>query len=122
MDLTSGKAHGPVHLGPEARQRTLRDLRAGGENEKPQHSDSVDRLRLAYGVRTIALPKTVSEAASVKPAITRNAGSAAGPRSTGAPPASPQGDPILVIYAGIALKDLLIRAYGLRSHQIVGPS
>jgi len=76
--------------------------------------------RTAFG--QLPSPKPVSEAASVKPAITRNAGSAAGPRSTGAPPASPRGDPIPVIYAGIALKDLLIRAYGLRSHQIAGPS
>jgi hypothetical protein len=76
--------------------------------------------RTAFG--QLPSQKPVSGAASVKPAIPRNAGSAAGPRSTGAPPASSQGDPSLVIYAGIVLKDLLIRAYGLRSYQIVGPS
>jgi uncharacterized protein (TIGR03435 family) len=62
------------------------------------------------------------EVASVKPATPRDAGSATGPRPTGAPPASSQGDPSLSIYSGATLKALLIRAYALRPYQIVGPS
>jgi uncharacterized protein (TIGR03435 family) len=64
----------------------------------------------------------VFEVASIKPAIPQNTGLAGGPRAAGALPASSQSDRSLVRYAGVTLRDLLTRAYELRSYQIVGPS
>lgn len=64
----------------------------------------------------------VFEVATVKPAAPRNAGSAAGPRSTGTPPASSRADRSLITYTGATLKHLLVMAYNLRSNQVIGPS